>query len=367
MSDTSTNTKALFTGIVVSPLGDSEVEIKGEIPTETAESYRKKAVEHLSKEVSIDGFRSGHIPESVLIQKVGEMPVLEEMAEMALARAYPEILKEQKLATIGRPAISITKLAKGNPIGFTVRTALFPEFTLPDYTTISSSVRAKHLGEEVAITDEELEKSLLDIRRSIAHERWHRENKTDEHAHGDIKDEDLPPLDAAYVKELGPFETVDAFTTRVKETLLEEKKRRAHDARRAEIADALVSASTIPLPSLLVDSELARMEAEFESQIERMGTTKEQYLTAIKKNADDLQKEWRPEAEKRAKLQLLLNAIGIQENIVPEKEKVEREVKHLMEHYSKADPENLKTYVETLMINDAVFKLLEGKSEEEKK
>ncbi|MFC1775564.1 hypothetical protein ACFLY0_01860, partial [Patescibacteria group bacterium] len=80
----------------------------------------------------------------------------------------------------------------------------------------------------------------------------------------------------------------------------------------------------------------------------------------IKKTEEDLKKEWRTDAEKRAKTQLVLNKIAVEEKIVPEKEKIDHEVKHLMEHYKDADENAARSYVETILTNELVFQFLEG-------
>src|SRR3989344_8516247 len=110
----------------IKDLPKSEIEIEGELSSDVFESYFTKALRKIGEKVEIDGFRKGKVPENVLLQKVGEMHVLEEMAELALAEHYPKILEEEKIDAIGQPAISITKLARKSPLGFKIRTATLP-------------------------------------------------------------------------------------------------------------------------------------------------------------------------------------------------------------------------------------------------
>jgi len=86
-----------------------------------------------------------------------------------------------------------------------------------------------------------------------------------------------------------------------------------------------------------------------------------------------LRKEWRTDAEKRAKLQLVLSEIAKKEGIIPDLNRLEMEIKHLKEHYPDADENTVRSYVAAQMTNEKVFELLEGKKvaslkdEEEKK
>ena len=52
----------------------------------------------------------------------------------------PKNCGREKLDVIGRPEITITKIAKGNPLGFKIKTALAPKLTLPDYRTIAREI-----------------------------------------------------------------------------------------------------------------------------------------------------------------------------------------------------------------------------------
>jgi len=110
--------------VSVKKLPKSEVEIEGELEVSVFESYFAKALKKIGETLKLDGFRKGKIPESVLLSKVPEIHVLEEMAEMALGEHYPKIIENEKIDAISRPEISITKLARNNPLGFKIKTAV---------------------------------------------------------------------------------------------------------------------------------------------------------------------------------------------------------------------------------------------------
>ncbi len=126
--------------IRVKNLPKSEVEIEGELETEIFETYFSKALKKIGETLKLDGFRAGKIPESVLLSKIPEIRILEEMAEMALGEHYPKILVEEKIDAVSRPEISITKLARKNPLGFKIKTAVLPEIKLPDYKSLAKKI-----------------------------------------------------------------------------------------------------------------------------------------------------------------------------------------------------------------------------------
>jgi FKBP-type peptidyl-prolyl cis-trans isomerase (trigger factor) len=72
-----------------------------------------------------------------------------------------------------------------------------------------------------------------------------------------------------------------------------------------------------------------------------------------------LRKEWRPDAEKRAKLQMIIRTISDKENLKPSEEEIEKEVGNIMAVYKDADPVRARAYIENMLENEKVFKFLE--------
>src|SRR5439155_1091666 len=103
--------------------------------------------------------RKGNVPEAIIIQKVGDLAILEEAAEIALSEEYPNILNEHKIEAIGRPEINITKIGLGNPLEFKIKTALLPEVKLGDYRSASSADSPKR-RENLEVTDEEVDEVI---------------------------------------------------------------------------------------------------------------------------------------------------------------------------------------------------------------
>jgi FKBP-type peptidyl-prolyl cis-trans isomerase (trigger factor) len=96
-----------------------------------------------------------------------------------------------------------------------------------------------------------------------------------------------------------------------------------------------------------------------EEDLARANLKIEDYLGHIKKTREDLTKDWTPTAEKRAKLQLVLNAIAKKEDIKADPSLVDHEVSALLERYKDADEERVRIYVMSILMNDAVMKMLE--------
>lgn len=337
----------------------SVVEIKGEIDAADFELAREKAIAKLSEHIEIDGFRKGKAPKDMVIKKLGDQMILEEMAQITLSKAYPQILIDNKIDAIGYPQINITKLAKGNPLGFTILTAVIPEVKLPDYKKIAKDVNSK--TEEVLLTEEEFNKFILQIKRAKAHDDFHKANPDIKgHDHEEIKDEDLPELDFEYVKTLGNFSDMADFESKVREDILNDKKWRAKEKSRIEIIESIEKETSVDIPEILIESEIEKIVARMKSDVERMGLKYEDYLQSLGKTKESVREDFKGDAEKRAKVQMIVGEIAKTEDLKVDKEKLEEEVKKVMEAYKDADENNARLYIENVLVNEEVFKFLEN-------
>lgn len=327
------------------PLPNSEFFLHVEIPSEEVANERSRLLLRLKQETELPGFRKGFVPEKILRERAGDMALWEEAAEHALSEALSDILHAEKLDALGRPRVETLKLAPDNPAEFKVTFALYPTLALPDYKKIASLQNSK-TPEPIQVDEKEIDAVVAEI------------IKQHESATGK-KDFSLTDETA---KEFGGFQTVADFRAKVKEGLAARKEELAKEKRRAELLDALARESRGDIPDLLIENELARMEHELRGQVEHLGGSFDGYLKEVKKDAVTLKKEWRKDAERRARLQLLLFQIAREEKIAAEEKSIVAEVKHLLEHHKNADPESARSFVETLLTNKRVIEFLESRT-----
>ncbi|MCR4311309.1 MAG: trigger factor family protein, partial [Candidatus Taylorbacteria bacterium] len=88
-------------------LPESELQIDAEISYETVAKHRVAALKKLGEHANVPGFRVGHVPEHILLEKVGELSILEEAGYNAIEETLPEILKEKRVSLIGDPRVTI--------------------------------------------------------------------------------------------------------------------------------------------------------------------------------------------------------------------------------------------------------------------
>ena len=337
-------------------LPDSEVEIECEIDVESVACHRAKAIAKIQKEMSLPGFRPGHVPEAVLVKQVGDLFIFNEMADLAINDAFPEIMTEAKTNFITMPNIQITKIAVGNPLLFKIVGPVIPEIKLPDYKKIAVKENEAKV-EPVEATEKELADTLEEIRKNYAL-RNHTHAEGEEHK--DDEKMELPEVNEEWVKKLGAFASVEDFKDKIKEGIQKEKEFKNKDKKRMSIIEKILEGTKVAMPKVMIESELRKMHAQFEDDIARAGLKVEDYLKHLKKTPEDLKKEWTPDAEKRAKVQLVITKIALDEKIEADQEIVKREVENLLKTYKDATEERTKAYVEMMLTNEKVFEWLEN-------
>jgi FKBP-type peptidyl-prolyl cis-trans isomerase (trigger factor) len=350
-----------YDNIKTKPTENSEVEITGEIPVSAIPEYRKKALKGINETLTIPGFRKGHIPEKVVVDRVGEVYILEEAAEIALKDIAPEIIEKNAPQYIGRPRIALTKLAPGNPIEFKITVDVIPEIKLPDYKKIAQAEMEKK-AEKVEVTDKEVNDVIEEVRKQRAHHAYHLAHKDDtEHSHADEEiEKHKPEFTDEFVKTVGDFKDVEDFKTKARENIMKEKEQRAKDKKRGEIFEKLITATSVKLPQSIIENELQRMFAQFEADVRNVGLKVEDYIKHIGKTIEDLRKDWLPDAEKRAKLNIVLERIAQAEKITADKDQVDKEVEMLTKHYKDIDAVQARLYAEHMYTIEKVITFLEA-------
>lgn len=348
---------------------DCEVDVHVDIDADEVTKFRDEAVKNLGANIKIDGFREGKVPEKILIDRLGEIAVLEEAGQLALEKHYGDIIVATELKPIGSPQVLITKVAPGEAFSVKINVATMPESKIADYKKIAKEVFAldkkaqEEMDAKLVATDEEIDAAVKNLQDQMAHQKWHDENPHDHHHdHGksEGKELELPEVNEEFIKKFGDFKTVEDFRARIAQGIKEEKARKEVEKARLTLMEKLIEKSDIKMPRIMIDSELNRMMSEMSANVSQMGLKLEDYLKHIGKSLEDFRKDAEPDAVKRAKTQIIMTHVAVEEKLEPSKEAVEKEVTALMNHYKDADKMRATIYVEQFLTNELVWKFLEG-------
>ncbi|OGZ33458.1 MAG: trigger factor [Candidatus Portnoybacteria bacterium RBG_13_41_18] len=152
--------------VEIKKLPKSEIELNIVVPVEEWNEFINEASQELSRDLKIEGFRPGHAPQNMVEARVGSAKILEEAAEHCVRHLYVRAITDNNIEAVGRPEISVLKIAKDNPFEFKARAAVLPEVVLPDYKKIAQDLKKEK--KEVEVSDEEIAKSIEWLKKSRA-------------------------------------------------------------------------------------------------------------------------------------------------------------------------------------------------------
>ena len=148
-----------------------------------------------------------------------------------------------------------------------------------------------------------------------------------------IKEKELPELDDEFASEVSEFETLEEYKTDVRAKLTETKEKEAKNAREDAVIEAIVKDSDMEIPDAMVETQQRQMVDEFMQGITMQGLTPEQYYQFTGASRERLLAQVKPQAEKRIRARLVLEAIAKAENITASDEDYENELKVMAEAY----------------------------------
>ena len=329
----------------------AQVNMTGIVPKEKIESEKETVLKRLQKEKKIDGFREGSTPIDVVERAVGSLEVWRQSTHEVIMKYFPEIIAQEGLAPIGSPNLQLTAIPDNGDVSFQITFFTVPKVELPDYCSIVQKLELPTIQEEVS--EEEVRDCITAIRKNL-YKKDHPEEEVP------ANDADLPELTDEKIREISQHYTdKKMFTEGVRQSLLMEKKAQAKNEVQKKIVDAIMAETTIPIPEIIIEEDSKRAYDDFKKQAEHFGTTVEKYLEEQGMTEEQLQNQFKQEAGDRARIQLLLNAISAKEHIHADKATVEKEVVRFKERATDMTEEQIHTYIESLLTNEAVLQFLE--------
>lgn len=163
-----------------------------------------------------------------------------------------------------------------------------------------------------------------------------------------IKKKELPELDDELAQDVSEeYETLEDLRASVKKRLEDDLNNKLREKKTEKLFDRIIESSTIPFPESMVQAELENSWNNFVQQA-RIG--EEQVLKILEgqgRTKEDLLSEWRENAERSLKFQLLVEKIKELEPDAVEvsEEEIDEEIKKNAENNDR-EFEELKKYLE---------------------
>ncbi|PZM98339.1 MAG: trigger factor [Actinobacteria bacterium] len=375
----------------VETLSPTRVRLAIEVPFVELEPSLKKAYREIARQVNVPGFRPGRVPPRVIDQRIGRSVVLNEAVQEAIPQNILAAVREHEVKVLGRPEVEITEFSDGAPLKFTAEVDVRPEINLPDLTTIEVTVDELQVAESEVDTQvnalrerfavlktveraaQEGDYVQIDLTatvdgqevpggsaKNVSHEVGSKRllpgldevlvglsagdstTFTSQLVGGEfagrdadvsvtvrtVKEKQLPELNDEFAQMASEFDTLEELRADLRKRVERAKQLEQLYAARDKALEELVKATEVPAPEGVVRDEVASRKQALVDQLQRLGTSLEDYLAAEKKTEEQLDTELKEAAEQGVKIQLVLDALAEAENVQVSDDEFGHEIVH---------------------------------------
>ena len=365
------------------------------VSAEDFEAAMVKSFNKNKNSISIQGFRKGKAPRKMVEKLYGPEVFYEDAANFAIPDAYEEAAKDSGLEIVSRPEIDVVDIGKGKEFVFSATVALKPEVTLGEYKGLevekkvvkimaadvnaelekvreqnSRMVTVDNRGikkDDTAVIDleafaggkgedyplvigshsfiDDFEDQLIgkktgdEVEVNVSFpEEYHEASLKGKPALfkvtiKEIKNKELPKLDDEFASEVSEFETLKDYKASVKKSLTEKRKEEVKREKENEVIEKAIENISVEIPEAMIDEQVQQMVQEFASRISSQGISFEQYMQMTGMTPNALMGQMKPEAEKRIKTRLTLEAIVKAEGIKASDKEIEAEMEKMAAMY----------------------------------
>lgn len=331
------------------------------------EHFEEHAIAEESKKVKLPGFRPGFAPKEMVLAQLGNKVFSHAINELLPEFAY-QLLTKEKLNPISNLDYSLKEFDKTKGIIYTIVFYTQPEIDLDKIKKLKiekpkSDVEDKEVDDVITDMIRSRKKANAEASKTEETDDIDAEaSKTEQH-----KDEKIV-LDDQALEGLGFEEkTMSELKEKVKDAIGAMKKEQTTIEYNNKVIDAAVDAVSFEVPTDMVEDEARRREMDWENRLQQIKLDKDQFLATQGKTLEQVREDWKKEAEKAVKSDLILIYTALQEKVFATDEDVAKEIEKIEDTKLKAaykDQRN-KDYLKTLMTRERglqkIIDTIEGK------
>ena len=363
--------------------------VEVEIPADLITREANKVTNEFGRQASVPGFRPGKIPMSVVRNRFAK-EIQDEVVSRVLGQSFREVVQEKGLEPVGEPKLEhLDPFIDGAPMKYKARFEVKPHIELGQYrglevedpkieiseTDVEAMVErlrlsVSHLrpvvdrgaedgdvamieitstpegGEpntqsgEMTIGEEgplpQLQEALQGMKpedepRSFdrtfgdeaVREEWQNKTVHFEVALKALAIREKPDVTDELAKSVGGWDTVDQMREAIGADIRKHREAEALRFKRSQVGERLLAAHEFEVPEALVEEELVKSLNNYARYLTSQGVN----LETAEIDWQKMGEEFRPEAVKRVKRGLILEAIARKENVTVSDVEIDAEIR----------------------------------------
>ena len=362
--------------------------IEVEIPAALLSSEANRVTSEFGRQANVPGFRPGKVPAHVVKTRFAK-EIQEEVVSRVLGQSFREVVGEKGLEPVGEPQLEhVDAFIEGAPLKFKARFEVKPQIELGEYRGLEIESPAvevsdadvdqmvERLREQASVYRVETERGLeegdfavidivsngegLETKTDSGHfklgedsplpelhdalrgkkagevasfdkaygEDAHQEAWRGKTIHHDvtlkeIRVQEKPEVNDEFAKSVGGWESVEQMRETISADIRKHRDVEALRFRRSQIGDQLLAKHEFEVPDALIEDELGKSLNNYARYLASQGVDLDTAQLDWRKVAE----EFRPEAAKRARRSLILEAIAKKEGFTVSDVEVDAEIR----------------------------------------
>ncbi len=161
----------------------------------------------------------------------------------------------------------------------------------------------------------------------------------------EIKQKEVPELDDEFAQEVGDYETFEEMREDIREQINERMEQNARIQAENEVIEKVSENAEVDVPEKLVEEELDNLYQQMVQNLQSQGVDVEEFFSYSDLTEDEWRRENREDARKRAKNNLVLEAIAAAEDIEVKEEEIDERIEEMAEN-SEGDFQQIKQFMQ---------------------
>ncbi len=159
----------------------------------------------------------------------------------------------------------------------------------------------------------------------------------------EVKRKKLSELNDGFAKEVSDFDTLEELRNDVKLSLANQKQQQADNALRAQALDLAIEKLEVEVPEIMIEERTNQFLKDIEGDLQQQGMDLQKYFELTGMTEEKVREEYRTNAEKHIKRDILLDSVAVAEKIEVSPADIEKEITAISQIYGQ-DKAMLDTY-----------------------
>ena len=149
----------------------------------------------------------------------------------------------------------------------------------------------------------------------------------------EIKEKELPALDDEFASEVSEFDTLAEYKEDIKKNLVAKKEEATKREKEDAVIEAIIADAKMDIPEAMIQTQQRQIVEDFAQRLQMQGLSIEQYFQFTGLTPEAFLEQAKPQAEKRIKSRLVLEAVVAAEKIESTEEEYKEEIAKMAEMY----------------------------------